>query len=209
MIFSLIECTESFKESESWTPICLPKFNPNGYLHAHVSYLSSECEACLLIFTVDREQFYVLSDAKQKITEKLRKSNCMEAINDAIRDKGLNLRKMGLPEIRHFIYKCKYNAQLLCSEITVPYNTPEQFSRLEAMYYKVHHRIHNLSRPLKLIYEMREREIVFAWTTAGYELYATFEPLIDKMTVITLVNKMLKWIKKEENVLFIMNSPTF
>lgn len=45
--------------------------------------------------------------------------------------------------------------------------------------------------------------------TSGYELYATFEPMIDNNTVITLVNKLLSWIKKEEELLFILNAPTF
>jgi hypothetical protein len=47
LLFNLIECTESFKSAESWTPICLPKFDSNGFLHAHVSYISDDCEACL------------------------------------------------------------------------------------------------------------------------------------------------------------------
>lgn len=45
--------------------------------------------------------------------------------------------------------------------------------------------------------------------TAGYELYVVFEPTIDKGVVITLVNKLLGWIKKEEELLFILNAPTF
>lgn len=41
----------------------------SGYLYGHVSYLSEGCDACLLLLTVDREHFYALSQAKQKITE--------------------------------------------------------------------------------------------------------------------------------------------
>jgi vacuolar fusion protein MON1 len=127
----------------------------------------------------------------------------------AIKNRGINLRTLGIPEIRHFVYKCKSNAQLLCSEITAPYDSTVQFERLEALYFDIHHRIHNINRPLKLIYEVLADEIVFAWATDSYELYATFEPIIEKATVISLVNKLLKWIKKEEDFLFIMNAPTF
>lgn len=38
-------------------------------MQAHVSYLSEECQACLLLLTVDRELFFILSEAKQKIVE--------------------------------------------------------------------------------------------------------------------------------------------
>ncbi|XP_065080998.1 vacuolar fusion protein MON1 homolog [Ochlerotatus camptorhynchus] len=209
LIFNLIECSESFKSAESWTPICLPKFDSSGFLYAHVSYLSEDCQACLLLLSIERDVFYVLKEAKQKITDKLRRSNCLEAINEAMNNKGVKLQNIGIPEIRHFIYKSKSNAQLLCSELTVPYSSIDQFKRLEGMYFELHHRIHNSGRPVKLIYQMQEKEILLAWVTQAYELFAAFEPTVHRNDVINLVNKLLKWIKKEENSLFILSAPTF
>jgi vacuolar fusion protein MON1 len=40
LLINMIGCTESYKTSEGWVPICLPKFNPNGHLYAHISYLA-------------------------------------------------------------------------------------------------------------------------------------------------------------------------
>ena len=71
LIFNLIECSESFKSAESWTPLCLPKFDSSGFLHAHVSYLAEDCQACLLLLSIERDVFYILSEAKRKITEVL------------------------------------------------------------------------------------------------------------------------------------------
>uniref|UniRef100_A0A8D8D1S3 Vacuolar fusion protein MON1 homolog n=3 Tax=Culex pipiens TaxID=7175 RepID=A0A8D8D1S3_CULPI len=209
LIFNLIECSESFKSAESWTPICLPKFDSSGFLHAHVSYLAEDCQACLLLLSIERDVFFVLSEAKRKITDKLRRSNCLESINDAMHNKGIKLQNIGIPEIRHFVYKSKSNAQLLCSELTVPYSSLDQFKRLEGMYFELHHRIHNSGRPVKLIYQMQEKEILLAWVTQAYELFAAFEPTVHRNDVINLVNKLLKWIKKEENSLFILSAPTF
>ncbi|XP_035796214.1 vacuolar fusion protein MON1 homolog A-like [Anopheles albimanus] len=209
LIFNLIECSESFKTAESWTPICLPKFDSSGFLHAHVSYLAEDCQACLLLLSIERDVFYTLSEAKRKITEKLRRTNCLEAINDAINNKGIKLLNIGIPEIRHFLYKSKSNAQLLCSELTVPYSSGAQFKRLEGLYFQLHHRIHNSGRPVKLIYQMKEKEVLLAWVTQAYELFVAFEPTVEKNEVISLVNKLLKWIKKEENSLFILSAPTF
>ncbi|XP_053694905.1 vacuolar fusion protein MON1 homolog A [Sabethes cyaneus] len=209
LIFNLIECSESFKSAESWTPICLPKFDSSGYLHAHVSYLAEDCQACLLLLSIERDAFFVLSEAKRKITEKLRRSNCLEAINDAMNSKGIKLQNISIPEIRHFIYKSKSNAQLLCSELTIPYSSIGQFKRLEGMYFELHHQIHNSSRPVKLIYRMQKKEILLAWVTQAYELFAAFEPTVHRNEVINLVNKLLKWIRKEENNLFILSAPTF
>ena len=36
-------------------------------MHAHVSYLTENCPACLLMLTVERDAFFELSAAKQKI----------------------------------------------------------------------------------------------------------------------------------------------
>ena len=36
-------------------------------MHAHVSYLTEDCPACLLMLTVERDAFFELSAAKQKI----------------------------------------------------------------------------------------------------------------------------------------------
>lgn len=145
-----------------------------------------------------------------------------------MKNRGINLNAVQTPEIRHFLYKNKKNTQLICSEITAPYNTLgklpialirfdrscsdflDQFERLETLYYDLHNRIHRNSRPLKLIYQMREHEIQLAWVTTHYELYATFDQLVDKKsTIIAQVNKLLKWIKKEEEKLFMTGTHIF
>lgn len=212
LIFNLVECSESFKSSENWSPICLPKFDMNGYLHAHVSYLADDCQACLLLLSVDRDAFFTLAEAKAKITEKLRKSHCLEAINEELQqpfNAKLYQQVVGIPELRHFLYKPKGTAQLLCPMLRHPYKSLTELERLEAIYCDLLHRIHNSSRPLKLIYEMKEREVVLAWATGTYELYAIFEPVVDKATVIKYVDKLIKWIEKEYDVYFIRNHATF
>lgn len=65
IVQNLVDSSESLKTAESWTPICLPKFDSSGYMHGHVSYLAEDCQACLLLLTVDRDVFFVLSEAKQ------------------------------------------------------------------------------------------------------------------------------------------------
>lgn len=210
LILNLVECSESFKTAESWTPICLPKFDQHGFLHAHVSYLSDDCQACLLLLSVERDVFFTLSDAKKKITEKLRRTHCLEAINDEMYNGGVNLNSIGITEIRHFLYKLKTNSQILCSQLKLPYTKDiKEFERLISIYYNLYDRIHNTSKPLKLIYEIHEKEVILAWSTAFYEIYAIFEPIVDKNLVIKVIDKLLKWIQAEEDVLFIKNHPTF
>lgn len=59
----------SFKSAESWTPICLPKFNDTGFLHTYVSYLPNDSPACLLLFSTDKEKFFELQQCQERIAE--------------------------------------------------------------------------------------------------------------------------------------------
>lgn len=45
--------------------------------------------------------------------------------------------------------------------------------------------------------------------TTGFELYLVFGPLVTKPAAIHAINKLLRWIKREEDRLFILNSVSF
>ncbi|CAH1186871.1 unnamed protein product [Phyllotreta striolata] len=207
LIFNLVQASESFKNSESWTPLCLPKFDASGFLYGHVSYLSEDCQACLLLLTVERDVFFTLSEAKQKIVEKLRRSNCLEAINESLGNPGESSASAGFVEIRHYLYKCKSTAQFYQPNLSPPYAQSKE--PLIEIYKRAHHRLHNVSRPLKLIFERSANEAILAWDTKGFELFVVFEPLIDTSQAIVLIGKLLNWIKKKEERLFHLNAPTF
>ena len=53
-------------------------------MHAHVSYLTEDCPACLLMLTVERDAFFDLSAAKQKIVAVRNKNERIANINDQI-----------------------------------------------------------------------------------------------------------------------------
>ncbi|XP_034826385.1 vacuolar fusion protein MON1 homolog [Maniola hyperantus] len=233
LLFNLVRSSESFKTAESWTPICLPKFDATGFLHGHVSYISEDCQACLLLLTVQRDAFFPLSQAKHTIAEKLRRSNCLVAINDALnRNKELPttnpLKHIGIPEIRHFMYKCKSTAQLFSSDPIsldrlqdyrlrhteggdITEKKIEKLSDIDYVrnYRKFCNQIHCSSTPAKLIFRSNSHNTVLAWVTNGFELYVTFDPLMEKDHAIRAVDRLLHWIKKEEERIFIMHAPTF
>jgi hypothetical protein len=108
LIMNMINATESFKNSESWTPLCLPKFDSSGFLHAYVSYLGEECPACLVLITADRNSFFKLSEARGQIKERLERHNVMVAIGEALRCSEYTTASIDLADLRHFLYKVEY-----------------------------------------------------------------------------------------------------
>ena len=55
LIFNLVSCSSVFATGECYMPMCLPKFNSTGFLHAHVSYIDEACTTCLLLITNNRD----------------------------------------------------------------------------------------------------------------------------------------------------------
>ncbi|XP_005090495.1 protein SAND [Aplysia californica] len=209
LIINLINASESFKAAESWTPICLPKFDACGFLQAHVSYLDEECHTCLLLLSVDIEAFYILSECKAKIKERLVRYNALKAINDSLRRNSYSIQQCSISDLRHFLYKSRSIAQYTSPELEAPYHTKEEQQRLFDLYHYLHDRIHTSGRQLKILFHVGPYETLLGWVTQGFELYAVFGPLVTKTIAIHAVNKLLRWIKKEEDRLFILSSVTF
>ena len=96
LIVNMINST-SFRSVESWSPVCLPKYNSRGFLYAYVSYLDSiefldtegndatspttsitptspaspskitKTDICLTFLSPDKNAFFDLSNCKKKI----------------------------------------------------------------------------------------------------------------------------------------------
>ena len=115
VVFGLMVAeNQSFKNSESWTPLCLPKFDSSGFLHAYVSYVSETCPACLVLITVDRNAFFQLSEARTKIRERLERHNVISAIGEALRCSEYTTACIDLAELRHFLYKVGTGEKNVC-----------------------------------------------------------------------------------------------
>ncbi|XP_026581493.1 vacuolar fusion protein MON1 homolog A [Pseudonaja textilis] len=209
LLFNLISSSSSFREGEGWTPICLPKFNSNGFFHAHISYLEPNVDLCLVLISTDREDFFTVSHCKQKFQEHLKKRGVHRALLEAVRTPFYSVSQVGIPDLRHFIYKSKSSGLFTSPEIEAPYITEEEKERLLELYQYLHSRAHNSARPLNNIYYTGSNENLLAWVTSAFELYVCFSPMGTKAAAISGVNKLMKWIRKEEDRLFILTPQTY
>ncbi|XP_019360679.1 PREDICTED: vacuolar fusion protein MON1 homolog A [Gavialis gangeticus] len=209
LLFNLISSSSSFREGEAWTPICLPKFNSSGFFHAHISYLEQETDLCLLLVSTDREDFFTVSDCKRRFQERLRKRGVYHVLQEALRTPFYSISQVGIPDLRHFIYKSKSSGLFTSPEIEGPYVSEEEKERLLGLYQYLHSRAHNSSHPLKNIYFTGPNENLLAWVTSAFELYVCYSPLETKAGAISTVNKLMKWIRKEEDRLFILTPQTY
>lgn len=57
----------SFKTGEVWTPVCLPKSDPNTFSFAYVFHIVEGI--CLIIVSKDKDSFFDLSEWKGTFVE--------------------------------------------------------------------------------------------------------------------------------------------
>ncbi|XP_068598851.1 vacuolar fusion protein MON1 homolog B [Brachionichthys hirsutus] len=214
LLLNLIGASSAFQAGEIWTPICLPLFNPDCYFYAYISYLDPpECTVCLLLLSTDKEAFYAVAECKRKIEEAMVAHDSLSLIATV---QSYSVSQVGVSDLRHFMYKpfdvpdnYRQLTQFTSPEMEAPYSSAEEKMRLLDLYRCMHSRMHSTSRPLKLIYHVAERETLLAWVTSKFELYTCFSPLVTKTCAITAITKLLRWIKKEEERLFIRHPPKY
>jgi len=52
---------------EHWTPMCLPKFNSKGFLHAYICFFKPEI--ALVLISPGRDSFFEMKEVKEKIVD--------------------------------------------------------------------------------------------------------------------------------------------
>ncbi|KAM6288924.1 vacuolar fusion protein MON1 homolog B [Aegotheles albertisi] len=203
---------------EVWTPVCLPRFNPDGYFYAYAAALGDDGAVTLILLSTEREGFYAASACRRRLEAALRAPGWLAELGAALREgaAAYGAARAGAPELRHFLYKplegpeeMQQVPQFTSPELEEPYTSEEEQHRLFDLYHYLHSRVHSPQRPLRLLYHVAEKETLLAWVTAKFELYGCFSPLVTKAGAIGVLTKLLRWLKKEEDWLFIRYPPPY
>lgn len=67
LLLNTLKTSEMLRTSESWLPLCFPKFNPAGFVHAYISYVMEDVG--LVFVSADREAFEDLQGWKDIVLE--------------------------------------------------------------------------------------------------------------------------------------------
>uniref|UniRef100_A0A1D5Q1M5 Vacuolar fusion protein MON1 homolog n=1 Tax=Macaca mulatta TaxID=9544 RepID=A0A1D5Q1M5_MACMU len=204
-------------------PVCLPCFNPDGFFYAYVARLDA-MPVCLLLLGTQREAFHAMAACRRLVEDGMHALGAMRVLGEAAgfsnassaSAPAYSVQAVGAPGLRHFLYKPldipdhhRQLPQFTSPELEAPYSREEERQRLSDLYHRLHARLHNTSRPLRLIYHVAEKETLLAWVTSKFELYTCLSPLVTKAGAILVVTKLLRWVKKEEDRLFIRYPPKY
>jgi len=213
ILLNTVSSQSIFSNPASWIPICLPKFNPSGFLHAYVTYVRPESRLGLaLVSGGGGDEFEKVRSWCDTIVQKLDEDGTFDAIAESIRVSEYSVSDMGIPGLRHFVYKSRQHVQITSPKWEEPYNDINERRRLITLYQLIHDAIHAKSgqeAPLKLQYVRTENESVMGWITQPFELYIALSPRLPKSAAVSTANSLARWIKKEESRLFLRDAPVF
>ncbi len=191
LIVNVVTGLDTPKSAEfTWYPICLPNFNSSGMMYAYISHLDEQCKTCLILLTglCDEDQSFELNECRKRIQQKLQTQSINQILNMKYIDQSLRLDQIGVPELKHFLFKDNKIFQYFVSEYALPYSaSTQQQKRIYNIYQKLYHKLHNQTNNLKIIYMQQKYETILGWMTSSFEIYATFSSLVTKGNFFLLI----------------------
>ncbi|TVU37070.1 hypothetical protein EJB05_19037 [Eragrostis curvula] len=237
LLANFILSSESFRTSESFSPICLPRYNPMAFLYAYVHFFDEHTYVTLL--TTRSDAFYDLKDSRARIQNVLLKSNVLIEVQRSLHESALHVEDLptdpsrlepqpsessqdmssqslppemvigGPAGLWHFIYKSVYLDQYVSSEFPSAISNLKQQKRVYKAYKRLYASMHDKATgPHKTQFRRDEDYVLFCWITQDFELYATFNPLADKTQAIKICNRVCQWIRDLENEIFVYGEST-
>ncbi|XP_074357839.1 vacuolar fusion protein MON1 homolog isoform X1 [Apium graveolens] len=92
LLANFVMSSESFRTSESFSPICLPRYNPMAFLYTYVYYL--DADTYLMLLTANPDAFHRLKDWRIRIEMVLLKSNVLHEAQRSMLDGGMRVEDL-------------------------------------------------------------------------------------------------------------------
>lgn len=200
LIMNVVNAYKSFRVDEQWVPMCLPRFNDKGFLHCYLSYLAEDI--CLLLVVTKDDMFSTLRDVRERVGKVFDDNGAHAAIHQSLQQP-YTAESVGVAGVRHFLYKSRVTGQFTCPVYSAPYSAHQEQKRLLRLYQQAHYRLHHqVSRPSSLCFFGLETEAIYSTLAKDYEIHVTFAPMLPKAVMVSSVANIIRWIKKEEESLF-------
>ncbi|KAI9077867.1 hypothetical protein K1719_040213 [Acacia pycnantha] len=92
LLANFVMSSESFRTSESFSPVCLPRYNPFAFLYAYIHYF--DVDTYLMLLTTNSDAFYHLKDCRIRIEAVLLKSNVLSEVQRSLIDGGMHIEDL-------------------------------------------------------------------------------------------------------------------
>jgi len=208
LVMNAVASSLSFRDDESWLPICLPDFNERAFLYAHISFVSPALS--LVLLSPSGDAFPELSANRLQFADGLRASSLARlAFASTSASPQSSLADVSAPEVTHFLYRSCSLDQYTASrpghdgDLASPYREHAAHKLLLQRYQLAHSRVHAESKPLREYYQASDTEVVVVLNASDFELFVAFGPLVTKARALASCQVLLRWLKREHESLFL------
>ena len=237
LIFNMLFEAGSVKAGggENWIPLCLPGFNNTGFLYMYVSFVSATelsspinanvpperpqgspagrpgDEIALIFISANKEAFYELRTMRDEVIEALKSNKSMSLIHTAVKKGHHTVSEILGPGtvIRHFLYKSRGNVQFTMPSYLPHFNGLVARRKLMSLYATLHANMHTKTAHLKVQHVVSHEAVAIAWETPLFELYCIAGPNASRQQLAQGANKVIQWIRREEERVFIIGGAVF
>lgn len=207
--------------AESWVPISLLRFNPDAFLHSYISYIN-DSEHCLILLTVDRDQFgtcqYLTSIIEEKFELIINNTNLRGKIDyrmSPLVHPVLLKYQLDLDmSSRSDATQVQQKAQIFNSKFELFHARQLQFVWYQNNKYMLEWQRSAKCYPKRAFFFTIRRMIITGLSTLwlnisndiivlgirkqNYQVYCQFDPTISTNEATEVVKLILNWIKKED-----------
>ena len=208
LLSNLLASYNSLRSASSWTPICLPQYSDEGFVYACINFLQNS-QISIALISENANAFKDLKASGDAIEKELTRSK--DSLERCINEMPYTVGMCGIKEVKHFLYWSKNYDQFTMSGIN-PYTRvflPEMqkpgykrtLKRYDNIYFLSNFVDYYKGNFVRL--DIYRNEQIYCNRTQDYVLLLSFSPLINRITVADIAARMLKWLKQEEQNLFI------
>lgn len=198
LLCNFITCNDAFRfrYPESFSPVCMPHFNPSALLHCYIRYLEPTSGVCLLLLSFSADTFYPLSEARAALETALRDAGVLQRLNDNVSQPGggrVRVDSLAKPAggavattpLMHFLMKFNGRRQFLSSALPSElFPTRRSRKALVRAYVRLHCAVtapqQRAGKPHRIHVVTTDRWVMAAYLDRECEMYIAFDPLCDK-----------------------------
>ncbi|KAL4750825.1 hypothetical protein BDW72DRAFT_193484 [Aspergillus terricola var. indicus] len=191
---------------------------------------TTEESVAVILISTDKESFFELQAMRNALVEvrtmnvfpllyknlantfiqQMKKNGSIKNIKEAI-DKGRPSTTDIVPGsvLHHFIYKSRANVQFTMSSYDPEFSSITRRRRLISTYNNLHASVHAKHTHVKVHHCVTQSSSSFAWITPVFELYCVAGPHANRNALAQSASKVVQWVQKEEERLFIFSGAVF
>ncbi|KAI5803482.1 trafficking protein Mon1-domain-containing protein [Peziza echinospora] len=211
LLFSMLFNAYTFRDGgEHWIPICLPKFNSRGYLHAYICFFRPEIS--IVLISAEKDTFFELRTMKEQVVEHLDSHGLTPLIEASLQQNRYSVTDILTPDqkVLHFLYKSRANVQFTMPAYEPHFYTPLARRRLMTVYQRLHAAVHAKQGGfLKVHYARGEGWSTLAWVTQTWELYVVAGGGVERKSLAEAAGRVVRWVDREEERCFVVGGAVF